>query len=121
MPDTWIHGYMSMPKEVKTNKAMQRIIYNTETLNTLLKQWNITSEPVEPYVEKAIEQSLLFDEHTFGLAMSHGHQESWKYGDDFTIARAQGQYDFIETSWYEKSSRVHQTELSVVPLSLIHI
>lgn len=115
MPDTWIHGYMSMPKEVKTNKAMQRIIYNTETLNTLLKQWNITSEPVEPYVEKAIEQSLLFDEHTFGLAMSHGHQESWKYGDDFTIARAQGQYDFIETSWYEKSSRVHQTELSVVP------
>lgn len=115
MPDTWIHGYMSMPKEVKTNKAMQRIIYNTETLNTLLKQWNITPEPVEPYVEKAIEQSLLFDEHTFGLAMSHGHQEFWKYGDDFTIARAQGLYNFIETSWYEKSSRVHQAELSVVP------
>ena len=102
MPDTWIHGYMSMPKEVKINKAMQRVIYNTETLNSLLKQWNITPEPVEPYVEKAIEQSLLFDEHTFGLAMSHGHQDFWKYGDDFTVSRAQGLYDFIETSWNEK-------------------
>ena len=62
---------------------MQRVIYNTETLNSLLKQWNITPEPVEPYVEKAIEQSLLFDEHTFGLAMSHGHQDFWKYGGRF--------------------------------------
>lgn len=109
MPDTWIHGYMSMPKEVKINKAMQRVIYNTETLNSLLKQWDITPEPVEPYVEKAIEQSLLFDEHTFGLAMSHGHQDFWKYGDDFTVSRAQGLYDFIETSWNEKGSRAHRS------------
>lgn len=115
MPDTWIHGYMSMPKEVKKNKAMQRTIYNEETLNTLLKQWNVAAEPVKPYVEKAIEQSLLFDEHTFGLAMSHGHQEFWKYGDDFTIDRAAGLYDFIETSWYEKASRVHRSEQYIVP------
>ena len=115
MPDTWIHGYMSMPKEVKINKAMQRVIYNTETLNSLLKQWNITPEPVEPYVEKAIEQSLLFDEHTFGLAMSHGHQDFWKYGDDFTVSRAQGLYDFIETSWNEKGSRVHRAEQYIIP------
>lgn len=115
MPDTWIHGYMSMPKEVKINKAMQRVIYNTETLNSLLKQWDITPEPVEPYVEKAIEQSLLFDEHTFGLAMSHGHQDFWKYGDDFTVSRAQGLYDFIETSWNEKGSRVHRAEQYIIP------
>lgn len=115
MPDTWIHGYMSMPKEVKINKAMQRVIYNTETLNSLLKQWDITPEPVEPYVEKAIEQSLLFDEHTFGLAMSHGHQDFWKYGDDFTVSRAQGLYDFIETSWNEKGSRAHRAEQYIIP------
>lgn len=115
MPDTWIHGYMSMPKEVKINKAMQRVIYNTETLNSLLKQWDITPEPVEPYVEKAIEQSLLFDEHTFGLAMSHGHQDFWKYGDDFTVSRAQGMYDFIETSWNEKGSRAHRAEQYIIP------
>ena len=78
MPDTWIHGYMSMPKEVKINKGMQRLIYNEETLNTLLKGWNVKAEPVKPYVDKAVEQSVLFDEHTFGLAISHGHQAFWK-------------------------------------------
>lgn len=115
MPDTWIHGYMSMPKEVKINKSMQRIIYNAEALNTSLKNWEITPEPITPYVKNAIEQSLLFDEHTFGLAMSHGHQEFWKYGDEFTADRALGLYDFIETSWYEKANRAHQAQQSVIP------
>ena len=65
--------------------------YNTETLNSLLKQWElITPEPVEPYVEKAIEQSLLFDEHTLGWQLSHGHRDFWKYGDDFTVRRCKG-------------------------------
>lgn len=115
MPDTWIHGYMSMPKQIKINKAMQRIIYNTETLNSLLKQWNITPEPIKPYVDNAIEQSLLFDEHTFGLAMSHGHQEFWKYGDDFLVNRAQGLYDLAETSWYEKGNRAHKAQQYIIP------
>lgn len=115
MPDTWIHGYMSMPREVKVNKAMQRVIYNEETLNTLLKHWNCAAEPVKPYVEKAIEQTVLFDEHTFGLAFSHGHQGGWKYGDDFVKARADGAYDFIEESWYEKGNRVHRAKQLIVP------
>lgn len=115
MPDTWIHGYMSMPREVKINKSMQRLIYNEETLNTLLKGWNGKAEPVEPYVDKAIEQSLLFDEHTFGLAFSHGHQGFWKYGDPFVVDRAQGAYDFVEESWYEKKHRAHRAQQYIVP------
>ena len=99
MPDTWIHGYMSMPREVKKNKSLQRSIYVEEALNTQLRQWGLDAEPVISYIDKAIEQTLLFDEHSFGLAMSHGHQASWKYGDDFWQERAQGKYDFIETSW----------------------
>ena len=31
MPDTWIHGYMSMPKEVKINKAMPVSYTHLET------------------------------------------------------------------------------------------
>lgn len=115
MPDTWIHGYMSMPKEVKKNKALQRSIYVEEALNTQLKQWGLEAEPVIPYVDKAVEQTLLFDEHSFGLAMSHGHQASWKYGDDFWQERAEGKYDFIETSWYEKGDHIHHAEQLVIP------
>lgn len=115
MPDTWIHGYMSMPRGVKINKSMQRLIYNEETLNTLLKNWNVKAEPVKPYIEKAIEQSIMFDEHTFGLAFSHGQQGAWKYGDSFIIDRAEGAYDFIEESWNEKEGRAHRSQQYIVP------
>ena len=47
--------------------------------------------------------------------MSHGHQDFWKYGDDFTVSRAQGLYDFIETSWNEKGSRAHRAEQYIIP------
>lgn len=115
MPDTWIHGYMSMPKSVKINKSMQRLIYNEETLNTLLSCWNVAVEPVKPHVAEAIEGTLLFDEHTFGLAMSHGHQAEWAYADEFAVNRARGMYDYIETSWDEKESRVRKAQQSLVP------
>lgn len=115
MPDTWIHGYMSMPREVKKNKSLQRSIYVEEALNTQLRQWGLDAEPVIAYIDKAVEQTLLFDEHSFGLAMSHGHQASWKYGDDFWQERAQGKYDFIETSWYEKEDHIHHAERLVIP------
>ena len=37
MPDTWIHGYMSMPSEVKKNKSLQRSIYVEEALEYAVK------------------------------------------------------------------------------------
>lgn len=115
MPDTWIHGYMSMPKEVKINKNMQRLIYNAETLNTLLNKWQVSTLPATGYVSKAIEQSLLFDEHTFGLALSHGNQGFWEYGDSFVTDRAKGRYDLAEESWYEKGNRAHRAQQYIVP------
>lgn len=115
MPDTWIHGYMSMPREMKINKSMQRLIYNTETLNTLLEHWGVAAEPVAPYVDQAVEQSVLFDEHTFGVALSHGNQGRWSYGEEFKIKRAQGEYDYIEESWYEKGARAHKARQVILP------
>ncbi|MGN0213582.1 MAG: hypothetical protein ACI4AH_02095, partial [Muribaculaceae bacterium] len=115
MPDTWIHGYMSMPREVKINKKMQRVIFNEETLNTLLNDWTGASQSISRYVDRAVEQSMLFDEHTFGLALSHGHCGMWEYGDDFIKQRANGAYDFIEQSWYEKGYHTHAAQFAVVP------
>lgn len=115
MPDTWIHGYMSMPREVKINKSVQRLIYNAETLNALLPQWGIESSDIASYVDQAIEQSILFDEHTFGLALSHGNQGRWSYGEEFSLKRAHGEYDFIEGSWYEKGNRVHKAHQLILP------
>ena len=116
MPDTWIHGYMSRPKETKLSKALQRETYDTEILNSQLKLWGATVHPVTSHIEKAVENMILYDEHTFGAAMSHGNQHKWTYQDEFRIYKSLGHYDFIEGTWIEKGNRIRNAEKTIVPL-----
>jgi alpha-mannosidase len=118
MPDTWIHGYMSMPRETKLSKKLQRETYNTEILNTQMNQWLGTNNSVESYVDEAVENMILYDEHTFGIAMTHGDQHKWTYNDDFKINKSLGNYDFIEASWNEKGNRIRKAERIIVPLMM---
>lgn len=116
MPDTWIHGYMSTPRAVKINKSVQRKIFNEEALNTQLKIWGCPSESISLYVEQAMEQSLLADEHTFGVALIQGNQREWRFDEkQFAVDRAKGEYDFIEESWYEKEHRAHRANQLITP------
>ncbi len=116
MPDTWIHGYMSKPRETKLSKHLQRETYNTEILNTQLGAWTGEGRPVDAYIAEAVENMILYDEHTFGIAMTHGDQQKWTYNDAFRINKSLGNYDFIEGSWVEKSGRIRKAEKIVVPL-----
>ena len=118
MPDSWIHGYMSMPRETKLSKKLQRETYNTEILNTQMNQWLGINNSVASYVDEAVENMILYDEHTFGVAMTHGDQHKWTYNDDFKINKSLGNYDFIEASWTEKGNRIRKAERIIVPLMM---
>jgi len=115
MPDTWIHGYMSMPKEVKISRQVRRDMFALEALNTQLNYWSNTSDDISEMIGKAAENSLLFDAHTFGLAMSHGHSGHWAYGDSFKLLRSQGIYAPIEKSWKDKGDRIYEAEKKIEP------
>ena len=103
--DSW---YESMPKEVKKNKAM-RTIYNEETL-TLLKQWSMPNQ-VKALCGGLLNNLLLFDEHTFGLAMSHGHQ-----GMILRLIGQQVCMILLKPLGMKKRSRVHRSEQYIVLL-----
>ena len=49
MPDTWIHGYMSMPREMKSVRTLQKDIYSLEKLNTLSNLWSDQKEDVTQF------------------------------------------------------------------------
>jgi alpha-mannosidase len=115
MPDTWIHGYMSMPKEVKLSRQIRKDMFAMEALNMQLNIWTESSNDISLMIEKAEENSLLFDEHTFGFAISHGQSGHWAYGDEFKSLRTQGIYDPIEKSWQEKGERIYEAEKKVMP------
>ena len=86
-----------------------------EALNTHCAIWNGRSFDVNSIVANAHESGLLFDEHTFGMAMSHGHSGYWCYGEEFKRQRAKGVFKPIEDSWKEKSDRVYQAERVITP------
>jgi len=107
MPDTWIHGYMSMPREAKAGRILSKSVANLEALNTLTGIWGSQTEKrLAPIVDDAMEQIHLWDEHSFGMAMSHGFAGYWAYGDQFENLRAKGYYEPIEYSWKEKSNHI---------------
>ncbi|MFA5818741.1 MAG: hypothetical protein WC854_05630 [Bacteroidales bacterium] len=115
MPDTWIHGYMSMPREMKSVRTIQKDIYSLELLNTLSNLWLDKKEDITQFTAKGAEGALLWDEHTFGMALSHGHSGDWHYGDEFRAQRAAGTYKELEASWREKGDRVYQAEKIIEP------
>lgn len=115
MPDTWIHGYMSMPEEMKISRAMKKEIFTLDILNSELNLWKSEKNDISDLIKKAVENCLLFDEHTFGLAMSHGHSGYWCYGDQFKTLKTENIYDPIEFSWKEKALRVTDAERVIQP------
>jgi len=121
MPDTWIHGYMSKPRETKLSKHLQRETYHTEILNALMKLWGINVNNIGSYIDDAVENMILYDEHTFGAAMTHADQHKWTYNDEFRINKSLGNYDFIEGTWIEKGNRIRNAEKIIVPLMKSHL
>ena len=116
MPDTWIHGYLSKPKETKLSKSLQRETFNTEILNTQMNDWTGSDHNIDKYIQKTAENIMLYDEHTFGLALSHGNQHRWTWDDEFKINKSLGYYDYLETSWLEKANRIHTAERILIPV-----
>ncbi len=121
MPDTWIHGYFSMPKEFgQYSRTLQdlKVVESVSTINALLSR---KTPAADAAIDQAYEDLLLFAEHTFGMAMSHGHSGIWRYDDDFRLHRARGEYDLIEHSWQEKGDHVFQAARVTVPALQKHL
>ncbi len=66
MPDTWVHGFMSMPIETKISHDIRPFEPALETLDTQLHAWGVTTTDLAPALAEAYEQSNLYGEHTFG-------------------------------------------------------
>jgi len=117
MPDTWIHGFMSMPREVKDSRRINSDLLTLQSANSLYNLWTNKGYDISRKVYDAYENNLLFNEHTFGGAMGRNENGTWAYGDDFRKQRAAGAYEVIERSWREKSDRVFAAD-KVVTSSL---
>jgi len=102
MPDTWIHGVMSLPYGTRIAQTVRPIITATEALNTLEKCWGLHVPNIVDTIEKAYEKSLLYGEHTWGLATQHYIDQP--YGKDWEEMLARGlpkRFRLLEEAWDE--------------------
>ena len=105
-----------MPQATKISRKLHKLTYATQALEQMARLWGISTDNHQSDFDKAIENQILYDEHTFGIAMTHGGQQTWKYGEDFEIAKSLGHYDYAETSWQEKGNRIEQAERIIEPI-----
>lgn len=107
MPDTWIHGWMSMPIEAKAVRNIRPLQPVLDILNTQLKAWEQPVKDVSPALADAYEFSNLYSEHTFGPSGTTAGV--WQtglprdtYGEEFKKARASGALKKYESGFDDK-------------------
>ena len=115
MPDTWIHGWMSMPLEAKAARNFRPLEPALDTLDTQLRGWGVATPPVAAALADAYEQSGLFSEHTFGPFGPTGG--SWNsgtarylYGEEWKAAHARGAYQKYEAAFDDKRAFAHRAD-----------
>ncbi len=98
--DVWIHGTMSMPEATRTALNVRPEIGGLDELSSLEKIWGIYRPDIRNVIADAYEQSLLYSEHTWGLA--NQHYLKVPYGNDWQDLWEKGlppQYRLMERSW----------------------
>ena len=108
MPDTWIHGFESMPVETKAGCELRPLEGALATLDTELHAAGVTTAPLAAPLASAYENSLLYSEHTFGY---YGSQPGgfW-YGAAWKQHLAEGKYATFLKSFDDKRAYIHTAE-----------
>jgi len=99
MPDTWIHGLMSMPIETGIARRCRPRLAAWESLHTQLCLRGVESSSVAGAIAGAYEQSWLYGEHTWGASCRYYGPRL--FGQAWQDSLAQGKYAFAEESWRE--------------------
>jgi hypothetical protein len=112
--DPWIHGTMSMPEATKLAQNIRPSIGGLDKLNTLEKIWGIYRPDMHEAIADAYENSLLYSEHTWGMA--NQHYVKVPYGDDWKKQWANGlppQYQLLESSWKDHAAYIEKVKTLV--------
>jgi alpha-mannosidase len=111
IPDPWIHGVLSMPAACKLAHNIRPVIGALDQLTALERCWGIYRPDISAAISAAYEQSLLFSEHTWGLANQHYIQQPFgKAWDELWDRGLPPQYQVMEKSWKDHAGYVDEVQ-----------
>jgi hypothetical protein len=122
MPDTWVHGVMSSPVGTMLSRNTRPLIQTAEVLNTLEKTWGIYVPDISPAISEAYEKSLLYGEHTWGLAAQH--YRVFPYGKKWEEMLARGlpaNFMALEEAWNEHEKYIRAADELITGILPDHV
>jgi len=119
MPDTWIHGLMSMPQEASIARQVRPQMQALESLNTLLGCWGVKSPDAATVLNAAYEGSFLYSEHTWGA--SSRYYSPRLYGQQWKEAYAAGKYHYADESFREHGDYIRKAQAATGPVLAEHV
>lgn len=109
--DVWIHGTMSMPEASKLAQNIRPAIGGMDQLSTLETIWGIYRPDLSKIIANAYEQSLLYSEHTWGLANQHYLKVPYnKLWQDLWEKGLPPQYKLMEESWKDHADYINNVK-----------
>ncbi|MGV8139753.1 MAG: hypothetical protein AB2L20_31600 [Mangrovibacterium sp.] len=109
--DVWIHGTMSMPEACKLARHIRPSIGALDQLSALETIWGIYRSDLRKVIADAYEQSLLYSEHTWGLANQHyvkvPYGKAWK---ELWNGGLPAQYRLLEQSWKDHANYINRVQ-----------
>ncbi len=109
--DVWIHGPMSQPAATKLAQNIRPDIGGMDELATLERLWGIFLPDNQKAVSEAYEQSMLYSEHTWGLA--NQHYIKMPYGpawDQLWDGGLPAQFVMMENSWKDHANYIDKVQ-----------
>lgn len=116
MSDSWVHGVMSNPHATKTSRRVRPLMPALETLHTQEKEWGIMPYEIDDELTYIYEKSLMYGEHTWGLA--NQHFVPGKIGQDWYEMYGMGldpAYNRMVESWDEHGQYINSAEDALRP------
>ena len=109
MPDTWIHGLLSMPEATEIARNIRPLEPALDSLDTHLKLLGLTTAPLAQPLAQAYEQSLLYGEHTFGMNGEFGGRRIWPLAEWKKKLPLEQQEKFLR-SFADKEAYIRRTD-----------
>lgn len=110
MPDSWIHGPMGSPDAVALSRRTKLLVGTAENMQTQENLWGVYLPDETKTYRDAYELSLLFGEHTWGMASQH--YRTPLYGKSWEDAYTQGLPNLLkrmEDSWDEHDNYIRSS------------
>lgn len=114
--DSWVHGVMSNPHATALARRIRPLMPALETLHTQGREWGIIPYAIDGDLKYIYEKSLMYGEHTWGLA--NQHFVPGQIGEDWWKNYASGltpNYAHMVASWNEHAGYIEDAERRLRP------